>query len=326
MGPADSRSRPTTALRLHGDETRRLLRSAASSIRPSSLRACARFTQTCRKSGSPKRSPATPNRSADSTNSTPRASAIRFAPGPPAIEARLPRRGRYTLFRRDASPCEKPRAAFLSGLVSAARDQVARFSPDREFRPAALAARSQRKCGRRFLRPRNRRGPSKLGDPAYCRSICRRPRQYGVRADVIPKRIRMREPKPMPKKNDDAALKKPNRYSALIVTIFKNHHKRGRRNSSFASGIRRARQVAQHRASQEPGRPHLFVPIPKRFPPEIVDTEGRERGSGSSSRPGRARYRFRLAKLARIIPRPTSIAIKIPDATPEIIAAYALTR
>ena len=40
---------------------------------------------------------------------------------------------------------------------------------------------------------------------------------------------------------------------------------------------------------------------------------------------GRARYRFRLAKLANIVPNPSMIAVKIPDATPEIISAYALS-
>jgi len=40
---------------------------------------------------------------------------------------------------------------------------------------------------------------------------------------------------------------------------------------------------------------------------------------------GRAVYRFRLARLANIVPNPHMLAIKIPDATPEIISAYALT-
>lgn len=39
---------------------------------------------------------------------------------------------------------------------------------------------------------------------------------------------------------------------------------------------------------------------------------------------GRAKYRFRLAKISRVVPRTDLIAIKIPDSTPEIIVAYAL--
>jgi len=36
---------------------------------------------------------------------------------------------------------------------------------------------------------------------------------------------------------------------------------------------------------------------------------------------GRARYRFRLVKLNRILPREELLTIKMPDATPEIISA-----
>jgi hypothetical protein len=38
---------------------------------------------------------------------------------------------------------------------------------------------------------------------------------------------------------------------------------------------------------------------------------------------GRAKYRFRLAKISRIIPRNDLVATKIPDSTPEIITAWA---
>ena len=40
---------------------------------------------------------------------------------------------------------------------------------------------------------------------------------------------------------------------------------------------------------------------------------------------GRSRYAFRLAKISRIAPNPELVTIKIPDATPEIIAAHALS-
>jgi len=40
---------------------------------------------------------------------------------------------------------------------------------------------------------------------------------------------------------------------------------------------------------------------------------------------GRAKYLFRLVKINRIRPRDDMVAIKIPDATPEIIGAYALS-
>ncbi len=39
---------------------------------------------------------------------------------------------------------------------------------------------------------------------------------------------------------------------------------------------------------------------------------------------GRARYKFALVPINRILPNPALVTIKIPDATPEIIGAYAL--
>jgi hypothetical protein len=60
------------------------------------------------------------------------------------------------------------------------------------------------------------------------------------------------------------------------------------------------------------------------LPPEIVATapKGMEWGIELA---GKGQYRFKLSKLMRIVPRPDLIAVKIPDATPEIISAYALT-
>lgn len=40
---------------------------------------------------------------------------------------------------------------------------------------------------------------------------------------------------------------------------------------------------------------------------------------------GRARYRFRLVKITRIVPNATLVTTAIPDATPELIRAYSLT-
>ena len=40
---------------------------------------------------------------------------------------------------------------------------------------------------------------------------------------------------------------------------------------------------------------------------------------------GRSKYRFRLVKASRIVPRDDLLAIKVPDATPEIIGKYALS-
>ncbi len=60
------------------------------------------------------------------------------------------------------------------------------------------------------------------------------------------------------------------------------------------------------------------------LPEEIVATAGKDR-EWIIELAGRAVYRFRLVKLANIVPNPNLIAVKIPDATPEIISAYALS-
>ena len=39
---------------------------------------------------------------------------------------------------------------------------------------------------------------------------------------------------------------------------------------------------------------------------------------------GRAKYRFRMSRVSRIVPREDLIVIKLPDTTPEIISNYAL--
>lgn len=62
----------------------------------------------------------------------------------------------------------------------------------------------------------------------------------------------------------------------------------------------------------------------KTFPAEIVSTESGNR-QWTILPAGRSKYRFKLAGLTQIVPRPNLVATKIPDSTPQIIAAYALT-
>ena len=116
-----------------------------------------------------------------------------------------------------------------------------------------------------------------------------------------------------------------NRYEVLILTIFRNHHTRGIGDFEF------------ERSELEAVAEQLAIKLPKNLgdliysfryrsalPEEILSTAtlGRE---WIIEPAGRAKYRFRLAKVSRIIPRGDLIATKIPDSTPEIISAYALT-
>lgn len=115
-----------------------------------------------------------------------------------------------------------------------------------------------------------------------------------------------------------------NRYLRLIEGIFFDRYVDGMTEFEFARGDIEAK------ASE------LDVALPKNLgdvvysiryrtalPKIILDTQsgGREwiiEGAG------RARYRFKLVAATRIRPRPDLVRIAIPDATPELIRAYAL--
>jgi len=126
-------------------------------------------------------------------------------------------------------------------------------------------------------------------------------------------------------KNDVSTLPKAlNRYSAIIEKVFTNHYLRNSEAFEFT------------RDELEVIATELGIKLPKNIgdliysfryrndlPPSILATahDGLEwiiEGAG------RAKYRFRLVKLNRIIPREELVTIKVPDATPEIIGAYAL--
>lgn len=119
--------------------------------------------------------------------------------------------------------------------------------------------------------------------------------------------------------------RKPNRYSTIIERIFFSHYSVGVMQFEFS----RTEIVS---TAQE-----LEIDLPKNIgdliytfryryelPQAILKTaaEGQEwiiEGSGQ------ARYRFKQVKLNRIEPREELLTIKVPDSTPEIIGAYALS-
>jgi len=117
---------------------------------------------------------------------------------------------------------------------------------------------------------------------------------------------------------------RPNRYKILIERLFFNHWSEGTADFEFA------------RDELESVATSLDMKLPKNlgdilyalrfrigYPDSIVETQpvGLEwiiEGAG------RARYRFRLVKAVRILPNPNLATTSIPDATPELIRAYAL--
>jgi hypothetical protein len=129
----------------------------------------------------------------------------------------------------------------------------------------------------------------------------------------------------MSKKKTDDSEKKPNRYSAIIGTIFKRYHKPGKTQFEFSRDefVEIARTLGIELPKNLGDTIYSFR-FRTALPPEIVATAPKKMAWGIELA-GRGKYRFRLGTLTRIVPRPDLIAIKIPDATPEIIASYALS-
>lgn len=132
-----------------------------------------------------------------------------------------------------------------------------------------------------------------------------------------------------PNKRSQQAAVKPvssetNRYKVLIERIFFDHWEKGRKEFEFV------RHEIKSKADQlKIELPDNVGDIPYSFryrtplPQSIIDTQpgGLEwiiEGAG------RSRYRFKLVPATRIEPREDLVRIAIPDATPEVIRAYAL--
>ena len=119
--------------------------------------------------------------------------------------------------------------------------------------------------------------------------------------------------------------KKLNRYQAIISRVFSNHFSSSETEFEFTR--EEFVEIAQA----------LGIVLPKnvgdviysfRYRNELPATITRTSSEGREwiiEGAGRARYRFKQVRLNRIIPREELLTIKIPDSTPEIIGAYALT-
>ncbi len=114
-----------------------------------------------------------------------------------------------------------------------------------------------------------------------------------------------------------------NRYNAIIDQVFSEHFFPGCKEFEFTREEfeRIAEQLAIKLPKNLGDLPYTFR-YRKDLPNSIRETadQGLEwiiEGAG------RSRYRFRQAKVNRIAPRDDLVTLKIPDATPEIITAYA---
>lgn len=118
--------------------------------------------------------------------------------------------------------------------------------------------------------------------------------------------------------------KQLNRYQAIIAKVFENHYREGVREFEFTRT-----EFVEIAATLQIDLPKNFgdVIYSFRYRNELPQTIRQKALNGHEwiiEGAGRGRYRFKQVRLNRIEPREELLTIKVPDATPEIIGAYAL--
>jgi hypothetical protein len=116
-----------------------------------------------------------------------------------------------------------------------------------------------------------------------------------------------------------------NRYQALLEKVFTDRYKKGAEEVPFSRGdLEAAANLLKIALPKNLGDVIYSVRYRKDLPAAIVKvgTKGREWVIEGD---GRAKYVFRLQTVNKIAPNPNLLAVKIPDATPEIISAHALS-
>jgi hypothetical protein len=119
--------------------------------------------------------------------------------------------------------------------------------------------------------------------------------------------------------------RRPNRYAGILAAIFAAHHRPGVAAFEF------------RREELETTAAAVGVKLPKnlgdllysfRFRTAMPDAVVRTAPAGQEwvmELAGRAVYRMALRPISRIVPDPNYQRIKVPDATPELVAAHATT-
>jgi len=120
-------------------------------------------------------------------------------------------------------------------------------------------------------------------------------------------------------------VRQPNRYQSIIARVFANHYSEGVIEFEFTRD--EFIDIAEA----------LGIALPKnvgdviysfRYRNDLPKAIGDTAAAGLEwiiEGAGRAQYRFKQVRLNRIIPREELLTIKVPDSTPEIITAYALS-
>ena len=115
-----------------------------------------------------------------------------------------------------------------------------------------------------------------------------------------------------------------NRYQSLIEKIFFDHYRENE--TSFEFDRMEIKSAAQSLGIDLPdnlGDVIYSFRFRTGLPERVAATQPDEM-EWVIELAGRARYRFSLVKVNRILPRKDLVTIDIPDATPELIRAYAL--
>ena len=130
----------------------------------------------------------------------------------------------------------------------------------------------------------------------------------------------------MPKAVAEKVVKKSNRYGAIIERVFGQHYTRGLKKFEFTRDeFAEAAKVLDIVLPKNLGDVIYSV----RYRSELPEAIRAKAASGYEwiiEGAGLGSYRFKQVRLNRIVPREELLTIKVPDATPEIILAYALGR
>jgi len=118
--------------------------------------------------------------------------------------------------------------------------------------------------------------------------------------------------------------KTENRYSAIIEKIFFAHWKKGLKEFEFdRSEIKDWAAKLKIAVPDNVGDVLYSFRFRTPLPQSVLKTQP-EGMQWHIQLAGRAKYRFKLGKENRIVPRTDLLTTKIPDATPELIGSYAL--
>lgn len=119
-------------------------------------------------------------------------------------------------------------------------------------------------------------------------------------------------------------MAKANRYQALVSRIFFDRYTPGETSFEFErEALEHVAEVLGIRLPKNLGDVIYSFRFRNPLPDDILATQPSDM-EWIIEGAGRAAYRFRLVRVNRILPRSDLVRIAIPDATPELIRAYAM--